>query len=74
MCPAYLTHSINLPVDLANGTSIRGEHLLEFNYVEEKVSLEDMIETCQSEEPLTYQHLQLQLTWSYTPTFMVTTA
>ena len=57
MCPAELTHNINPHVDFANDTSIR-EHELTFNSVEEQVFLEDMIKKRQSEEPLTYQHLQ----------------
>jgi hypothetical protein len=34
MCPAYLTHNINLSNDLANGTKI-SEHLLAFETEEE---------------------------------------
>jgi len=43
-CPAYLTHNVNLNAGLANGTSVK-EHSLAFDSVEEKIYLEDMINT-----------------------------
>ena len=48
MCPAYLTHNINLGYDLANGTFII-EHYLLFDSVQEKIFLEDMIKTTPTE-------------------------
>jgi hypothetical protein len=42
--PAYLVHNLNLDSDLANGTSIR-EHSLAFDSAEDKLFLEEMIES-----------------------------
>ena len=44
MCPAYLTHNVNLDAKLANGTSIR-EHSLAFDSKEDKILLDRLVRT-----------------------------